>query len=191
MCGRYSSTKSDSDIAKEFKVEEVVGEEPEASWNVAPTQTRRVVLEHAPKDAEDRQAAPRVLRSARWGLVPSWAKDVKIGSRLINARSETITEKPSFRAASARRRCLVPADGYFEWEKIDGRKVPQFLYSQTSSCCRSPGSTSCGPTLSAARMTRIVGCGATRSSPGPPRTRSVTSTTVPPSSFPPTYGQTG
>jgi putative SOS response-associated peptidase YedK len=53
---------------------------------------------------------------------------VKIGSRLINARSETITEKPSFRAASARRRCLVPADGYFEWEKIDGRKVPQFLY---------------------------------------------------------------
>jgi putative SOS response-associated peptidase YedK len=128
MCGRYSSTKSDSDIAKEFKVEEVVGEEPEASWNVAPTQTRRVVLEHTPKDADDKKVAPRVLRSARWGLVPSWAKDIKIGSRLINARSETITEKPSFRAAAARRRCLVPADGYFEWEKIDGRKVPQFLY---------------------------------------------------------------
>jgi putative SOS response-associated peptidase YedK len=128
MCGRYSSTKSDSDIAKEFKVEEVVGEEPQPSWNVAPTQTRRVVLEHAPKDANNKKSVPRVLRSARWGLVPAWAKDLKIGSRLINARSETITEKPSFRAAATRRRCLVPADGYFEWEKIDGRKVPQFLF---------------------------------------------------------------
>jgi SOS response associated peptidase (SRAP) len=90
MCGRYSSTKPDSDIAKEFKVEAVVGEEPEASWNVAPTQIRRVVLEHAPRDADVKNAAPRVLRSARWGLVPPWAKDVKIGSRLINARSETV-----------------------------------------------------------------------------------------------------
>jgi putative SOS response-associated peptidase YedK len=60
--------------------------------------------------------------------LPSWAKDVKLGARLINARSETLTEKPAFRAAAARRRCLVPATGYFEWEKVDGRKVPQFLF---------------------------------------------------------------
>lgn len=68
------------------------------------------------------------MRSARWGLVPSWAKDLKIGHRLINARSETITEKPAFKAAAARRRCLIPADGYYEWEKIDAGKVPHFLH---------------------------------------------------------------
>jgi putative SOS response-associated peptidase YedK len=128
MCGRYSSTKLDADIVKEFGVDEVVGEQPRPSWNVAPTQTRRVVLEHAARDADPADPVPRVLRSARWGLLPSWAKDMKIGARLINARSETITEKPSFRAAAARRRCLIPADGYFEWMKIDGRKVPQYLY---------------------------------------------------------------
>lgn len=128
MCGRYSSTKTDSEISKEFEVQEVVGEQPRPSWNVAPTQSRRVVLEHAPRDADSSASVPRVLRSARWGLLPSWAKDMKIGARLINARSETVTEKPSFRAAAARRRCLVPADGYFEWERVDGRKVPQFLF---------------------------------------------------------------
>jgi putative SOS response-associated peptidase YedK len=128
MCGRYASIRTDAEIAKEFAVQEVVGEEPRPSWNVAPTQSRRVVLEHAPRDADESGSVPRVLRSARWGLVPSWAKDVKIGARLINARSETLTEKPAFRAAAARRRCLVPSVGYFEWEKIDGRKVPQFLF---------------------------------------------------------------
>jgi putative SOS response-associated peptidase YedK len=128
MCGRYSSTQTDAEIVKEFGVQEVVGEEPRPSWNVAPTQSRRVVLEHAPRDAGESESVPRVLRSCRWGLLPSWAKDVKIGARLINARSETLTEKPSFRAAAARRRCLVPATGYFEWEKVDGRKVPQFLF---------------------------------------------------------------
>jgi len=62
------------------------------------------------------------------GLIPSWAKDRKIGSRLINARAETITEKPSFKAAASRRRCIVPADGYFEWERRDGAKVPHYLH---------------------------------------------------------------
>jgi hypothetical protein len=92
MCGRYSSTQTDAEIVKEFGVQEVVGEEPRPSWNVAPTQSRRVVLEHAPRDADESELVPRMLRSCRWGLLPSWAKDVKIGARLINARSETLTE---------------------------------------------------------------------------------------------------
>jgi putative SOS response-associated peptidase YedK len=132
MCGRYSSTRSDDDVAREFDVDDVVGEEPAASWNVAPTQVARVVLERLDREpGEDgERAVHRLLRSARWGLVPSWAKDLKIGNRLINARSETVTEKPAFKAAAGRRRCLVPADGYYEWEKRDGSKVPYFLHDE-------------------------------------------------------------
>jgi putative SOS response-associated peptidase YedK len=85
------------------------------------------VLERAPRGDQDGEVR-RVLRSARWGLIPSWAKDLKIGNRLINARAETVTEKPAFKAAAARRRCLIPADGYYEWEKRDGHKVPHFLH---------------------------------------------------------------
>jgi len=93
----------------------------------SPPQPVRAVLERTPR--EEPEAPPiRQIRTARWGLIPSWAKDRKIGSRLINARAETITEKPSFKAAASRRRCLVPANGYFEWEKRDGVKVPHFLH---------------------------------------------------------------
>ncbi|MEH6793329.1 MAG: SOS response-associated peptidase [Rhodococcus sp. (in: high G+C Gram-positive bacteria)] len=127
MCGRYASTRSDSDLQAVFDIAETVGAEVPASYNVAPTQTVRTVLERAPKDEPEADAV-RQLRSVRWGLIPSWAKDAKIGSRLINARSETITEKPSFKKAASRRRCIVPADGYFEWEKRDGAKVPYFLH---------------------------------------------------------------
>lgn len=127
MCGRYASTRSDSDLQAVFDIAETVGEEVPPSYNVAPTQTVRTVLERAPKD-EPESDAVRQLRSVRWGLIPSWAKDMKIGSRLINARSETITEKPSFKKAASRRRCIVPADGYYEWEKRDGAKVPYFLH---------------------------------------------------------------
>jgi putative SOS response-associated peptidase YedK len=68
---------------------------------------------------------------ARWGLVPSWAKDIKIGSKLINARSESILEKPSFRKAAVKRRAIVPAEGYYEWQKTeDGKKIPNYLYSE-------------------------------------------------------------
>jgi putative SOS response-associated peptidase YedK len=128
VCGRYSVARPDSDVAKEFDVDAIVGEEPAPSWNVAPTQIARVIVERVPRDSDD-EAAQRTLRNARWGLIPSWAKDVKIGNRLINARSETVTEKPAFKAAAARRRCLVPADGYYEWEKVDGKKVPHFLHN--------------------------------------------------------------
>ncbi|MFI8565669.1 SOS response-associated peptidase [Rhodococcus sp. NPDC078407] len=129
MCGRYASTRSDTDLQAVFDIAETVGDEVPPSYNVAPTQTVRTVLERAPKDQPESDAV-RQLRSVRWGLIPSWAKDAKIGSRLINARSETITEKPSFKKAASRRRCIVPADGYYEWEKRDGAKVPYFLHEQ-------------------------------------------------------------
>ncbi|HZZ52491.1 MAG TPA: SOS response-associated peptidase [Pseudonocardia sp.] len=129
MCGRYSAARPDEDLAREFDAQTVIDEPPDPSWNVAPTQTARVVLERAPR-ADPDGAVQRMLRNARWGLIPSWAKDLKIGNRLINARAETVTEKPAFKAASARRRCLIPADGYYEWEKRDGNKVPYFLHRQ-------------------------------------------------------------
>ncbi|MBV9486910.1 MAG: SOS response-associated peptidase, partial [Frankiaceae bacterium] len=123
MCGRYANSRHDGDLLREFQVASVVDPEPDPSWNVAPTDGARVVLERVVNDEPDRQ-----LRTLRWGLVPSWAKDVKIGARLINARSETVLEKPAFKAAASRRRCLVPADGYYEWMKTTDRKVPMYLH---------------------------------------------------------------
>lgn len=135
MCGRYANSSTDADLVDAFVVEQTVGEQLPPSWNVAPTRQVRIVLDRAPRHgrgdpAGDADAGPaeepvRQLRSARWGLVPSWAKDVKIGNRLVNARSESITEKPAFKAAAARRRCLLPADGYYEWEVREGQKVKQ------------------------------------------------------------------
>ena len=129
MCGRYVNSRHDADMASAFLVDEVVGDELPPSWNIAPTQRARVVLERSPRETADTEPV-RQLRTLRWGLVPSWAKDTKNGSRMINARSETVTEKPPFKAAAARRRCLVPADGYYEWEKKPGTKpkVPYFLH---------------------------------------------------------------
>jgi putative SOS response-associated peptidase YedK len=136
-----------ADLAEEFGVDRVVlgddgmdaGESPsglEPNYNVAPTDDVYAVLERLDKRTPD--AAPsRQLRIARWGLVPSWAGDPKIGSRLINARAETLASKPAFRKAFAARRCLLPADGYYEWyadgEGLGGpkgrgvRKQPVFI----------------------------------------------------------------
>jgi putative SOS response-associated peptidase YedK len=117
------------ELVSELEVESVVGEEPPPSWNLAPTQPARVVLEQRQRD-EPESRPVRSLRTLRWGLIPSWATDARIGSRLINARKETVTDKPAFQAAAARRRCLVPADGYFEWERRPGHTgtVPHFLH---------------------------------------------------------------
>jgi putative SOS response-associated peptidase YedK len=90
-------------------------------YNIAPTQP--VVGVRVPESG-----APRELAVFTWGLVPFWAKDPKIGSRMINARSETAAEKPSFRAAFKRRRCLVIADGFYEWQKVNGAKQPHFIH---------------------------------------------------------------
>ncbi|MCL2541047.1 MAG: SOS response-associated peptidase [Nocardioidaceae bacterium] len=107
MCGRYASSRSAEDLVEEFDVlDPRIGEALPPSYNVAPTDRVYAVLER--HDA-------RQLRELRWGLVPSWAKDASIGSRMINARLETAAEKPAFRKAYAARRCLLPADGYYEW----------------------------------------------------------------------------
>nr|WP_255480642.1 SOS response-associated peptidase [Quadrisphaera sp. RL12-1S] len=133
VCGRYASSRSDAQLVEDYAVDAVVGPEVGPSWNVAPTQQVRAVVEREPQDGT---GAQRQLRTLRWGLVPSWAKDPAVGSRMINARVETVTDKPAYKRAAARRRCLVPADGYFEWERRpapDGSgkevKVPHFLHA--------------------------------------------------------------
>ena len=120
MCGRYASARSVDDIASAFGLtDDDVDAPPAADWNIAPTKPVGVVLVRGER---------RVLTTARWGLVPSWASDPSIGSRLINARLETISEKPAFRDALASRRCLVPADGWYEWaSRPDGSRQPYYL----------------------------------------------------------------
>ena len=101
-----------------------------ASYNVAPTQPVATVLAPRPAPEDDgrpddgAEPAPPRLRAMRWGLVPSWAKDPKIGNRMINARVETVAEKPSYRSLVASRRCLLPADGWFEWQTVPADRSP-------------------------------------------------------------------
>ncbi len=119
MCGRYASSRSPDDLAEEFDiVDPRLDKELPPDYNVAPTKEVYAVLDRLPR-SEDNQTPDvepvRQLRILKWGLVPFWAKDPSIGSRMINARMETVAEKPAFRRAFAGRRCLLPADGYFEW----------------------------------------------------------------------------
>lgn len=115
VCGRYAASRSPEDLAEEFEVERVdVRERVDPSWNVAPTDRVYAVLSRPPR--EDRGApAQRRLTVVRWGLVPGWARDAAAVGTLINARVETVATKPAFRRAFAVRRCLLPADGYYEW----------------------------------------------------------------------------
>lgn len=116
MCGRYAAAKNANTLIEEFDVDESkVEHELPADYNVAPTKEVYAVLDRKPEEAPDGAPTERQLRVVKWGLVPSWAKDPSIGSRMINARSETLAEKPAFRRAFGKRRCLLPADGYFEW----------------------------------------------------------------------------
>lgn len=126
MCGRYASSRQAQDLADAFAVHGVIqgvllGEPITTlppSWNVAPTDTVRIVVDRnrEPSVPGARSGGlERSVRLARWGLVPSWSRDPAGGARMINARSETVAEKPAFREALASRRCLVPADGYYEW----------------------------------------------------------------------------
>ena len=116
MCGRYAVTASVQDLVSEFEVDDTTLRTFEPDYNVAPTKPVPVVLARRRTDEETGETdVRRHLEVMRWGLVPSWAKDPSIGSRLINARAETLTEKPAYRKAFARRRCLLPAAGYYEW----------------------------------------------------------------------------
>lgn len=127
MCGRYVMARSTGDLVASFDVDEPYEQQIPPSYNVAPTDEVPIVIERRPTAEKDHS---RQLARARWGLVPSWSKDRKAAARLINARMETVTGKPSFRQAAAKRRALVPADGYFEWQKTDTGKIPMYLHGE-------------------------------------------------------------
>ena len=122
MCGRFTLHHTLEELEERFaaEVEAPTVAETAPRYNIAPTQDILVVTENG----------ARHLQGYHWGLIPSWAKDAAIGSRMINARAETLAEKPSFRTALQRRRCLIPADGFYEWQDAaadlpSGKKAPR------------------------------------------------------------------
>lgn len=133
MCGRFVVRQTADDLAEEFGVDRHdVKEQLEPDYNVAPTKTIYGVLTRKPRD--EPESPQRRLRTLRWGLVPSWAKDMSIGNKLINARLETAAEKPAFRKAFAQRRCLIPADGFYEWRGSEkGKKQPFYIHPKDGS----------------------------------------------------------
>ncbi len=131
MCGRYASIKAPADLADEFRAVDATDGAATADYNVAPTKQIITVVQRHPRDedgAPDPETTERTLRLVRWGLVPSWAKDPKAGARMINARSESAATKPAFRRALAARRCLIPADGWYEWQRGKEHKQPYFTH---------------------------------------------------------------
>ncbi|MCL4266257.1 MAG: SOS response-associated peptidase [Anaerolineae bacterium] len=123
MCGRFALISSTEEVANALGIDQAtIADIPPAvpRYNIAPTQP--VLAAYLDETGQRR------LTFFQWGLVPSWSKDITIGSRLINARSETVTEKPSFRNAFKRRRCLIPADGFYEWQKKNGGKQPMYIH---------------------------------------------------------------
>jgi len=116
MCGRYTLRVSPAELAELFAVINEFDWSPR--YNIAPTQTVAVVR-------DNRDGTGRELALLKWGLIPSWAKDPKIASSLINARAETVAEKPAFRSAFRKRRCLIAVDGFYEWQAIAGQKTKQ------------------------------------------------------------------
>lgn len=119
MCGRFTLTTSAEDLARLFEIESYLTEIT-PSYNIAPSENIAAVME----DTED---GGRDLELLQWGLVPSWAKDQSIGSKMINARAETAHEKPSYRSAFKSRRCLILADGFYEWKKTPDGKQPHYI----------------------------------------------------------------
>jgi putative SOS response-associated peptidase YedK len=148
MCGRFVSARKRAELLAEFRVErDRVTESLAPDYNVAPSKPVYAVVtrgSHGSRAAAPGDGGPagdaarrepdvaRELRVVRWGLVPSWARDVSIGSRLINARAETAASKPAFRRAFTHRRCLLPADGFYEWQSVDvgsrERKQPYYIH---------------------------------------------------------------
>jgi len=120
MCGRFTLRTPAADIERAF---DVTVPEVESRYNIAPTQPVMGVRQKP--DGKRREVV-----ALRWGLVPSWADDVKIGSRMINARAETVARKPAFRKAFARRRCLIVADGFYEWQETEGKKQPYYIHKK-------------------------------------------------------------
>lgn len=130
MCGRYVSVRADTDLLAEFDAVDSTDAAYEPDYNVAPTKPIRIVVNRRLRgpDGEASGEPVRQLRIASWGLVPSWAKDRSIGARMINARSEGLAQARSFRRPYAARRCLVPADGWYEWRAGAGAtKQPYYM----------------------------------------------------------------
>jgi putative SOS response-associated peptidase YedK len=119
MCGRFVQAHAPSVYAQYFGVDEVVTESLAPSYNVAPTDHVYAVAEHG---------GSRRLGTFRWGLLPFWAKDRRMAARNINARSETASSKPAFRESFARRRCIIPADGFYEWQARPKGKLPHYIH---------------------------------------------------------------
>lgn len=140
MCGRYATTVDPETLLDVFDAEDDArapvgtgvygGDPPRPRYNIAPTDPVPIVRERPDRDDEP---GARVLSAARWGLVPSWAKDLSVGSRMFNARAESVPDKPAFKTAFDRRRALVPASGYYEWQVIGTdakgkpRKQPYYI----------------------------------------------------------------
>lgn len=123
MCGRFTLVTEPERLKQVFDISDIGNYQLEPQYNIAPTQMVATVLHNCETEKRDFQLL-------RWGLIPSWAKDYKIGARMINARAETLAEKPSFRSAFKRRRCLVLADGFYEWEKLETKKQPYYFQLQ-------------------------------------------------------------
>jgi putative SOS response-associated peptidase YedK len=119
MCGRFVEYRSLPELRRDFPIDHVgAGIEAAANYNVAPTQAVLAIVRHSGRN---------VLQRLHWGLVPFWARDTTVGNRMINARQETVADKPSFRDAFRKRRCLILADGFYEWQGPPGRKQPLFI----------------------------------------------------------------
>ncbi len=141
MCGRYAASRNQGDLVEELEIELDATGQPSRSvlsrpqdppagtpdWNMAPTKQAPVVLTRAPRTTE--RGAVRQLRLVTWGLVPSWAKDPKVGGRMVNARAESLLGSSAFARAAASRRCLVPAEGWYEWQAsptaVDAKGKPR------------------------------------------------------------------
>jgi putative SOS response-associated peptidase YedK len=123
MCGRFVVASAGSDLVGVLRVDVEGDDLPEPSYNVAPTSRVAIVLDSAKTEPPTRR-----LEAARWGLVPSWAKDTKIGARAFNARAEELEDKPMFRGALEKRRAVVPTSGYYEWKNVDGVKIPHYIH---------------------------------------------------------------
>ncbi len=117
MCGRFTLTLDPDEVQQAFDLSSPLPAEFTPRYNIAPSQAVAVIA----------NGPSRKLEFFKWGLIPSWAKDPKIGNRMINARAETLNEKPSFRTALKKRRCLILADGFYEWKKEGKTKTPVYL----------------------------------------------------------------
>ena len=132
MCGRFVVARTVGELLTIFEADEIVGEMPGISYNVAPTQNIAILVDRSFE--KDEAGAPvgelnREFHAARWGLVPRWVKAID-GAPLINGRIETILEKPSFKESVVRRRCVIPASGYYEWQVLaDGSKQPFYIHA--------------------------------------------------------------